>query len=453
MQAWEEFLQKQETELGFETVKKWLRSLKVLRFDACNLYLEAKDSFQLLWFDEHIKSIAQTTLVNGNNRQIKIHISIANTPTALPKTRGKGKFFQDSEKPFQLTFDELDPNCQFNYFVSSEENKLPLKLLNEISGSLSNNKLPLDSFNPIYIHGSSGSGKTHLLMSLAQIYRSRGLKTVYARAETFTDHVVTAIRAGQMSMFRQAYRTADILLIDDVHVFSRKGATQEEFFHTFNTLHLDNKQIILTSNCSPQELTLIEPRLVSRFEWGIVLPLKLLETTEELSKLLKTKSDALKFHLPSKISDFLIETFPSNPKNLVKAFEALVLRLHLGQEHSIQGLTLPAVKALLADLIDDEQKHVLTPIKIVQTVADHFEIRYEDILSKAQTKECVLPRQIAMCLCRNKLKIPFMKIGEIFSRDHSTVMASVKHVQKALDENMTSITNIWYPLLKKLESQ
>ena len=453
MQAWEQFLQKQETELGFETVKKWLRSLKVVRFDACNLYLEAKDSFQLLWFDEHIKSIAQTTLVNGNNRQIKIHISIANAPPPSNKTRGKGKFFQDSEKPFQLTFDELDPSCHFKYFVTNEENTLPLKLLSEITGSLSNSKLPLNSFNPIYIHGSSGSGKTHLLMSLAQIYRSQGLKTVYVRAETFTDHVVTAIRAGQMSMFRQAYRTADILLIDDVHVFSRKGATQEEFFHTFNTLHMDNKQIILTSNCSPQELTLIEPRLVSRFEWGIVLPLKPLQTTDELLNLLNTKSNALKFHLPSKISDFLIETFTSNPKNLIKAFEALVLRLHLGQEHSIQGLTLPAVKALLADLMDEEQKNMLTPIKIVQTVADHFEIRLEDILSKAQTKECVLPRQIAMCLCRNKLKIPFMKIGEIFSRDHSTVMASVKHVQKALDENITSITNIWYPLLKKLESQ
>jgi chromosomal replication initiator protein len=288
-------------------------------------------------------------------------------------------------------------------------------------------------------------------MSLTQAFRAKGLKAIFVRAETFTDHVVTAIRAGEMSLFRQTYRNTDVLLVDDVHVFSRKGATQEEFFHTFNTLHLEGKQIILSANSSPQELQLIEPRLVSRFEWGIVLPLKQLEN-EELVKMLRIKAHALNFVLPLKMEEFLIETFTSSPKALIKGFEALVLRLHLDSHHSIHSLSLPAVKNLLFDLIMEEQRSVITPPKIIQAAAEHYGIRQEDILGKAQTRECALPRQIAMHFCREKLKMPFMKIGDLFSRDHSTVMASVKHIQKCLEEDLSEVASAWHAILKKLQS-
>ena len=127
----------------------------------------------------------------------------------------------------------------------------------------------LGAFNPIYLWGGSGSGKTHLLMALTHAFKQRGLNALYARAETFTEHVVAAIRSSEMQSFRKAYRHVDVLLIDDVHVFARKDATQEEFFHTFNTLHTSGRQIILTSKCAPSLLQEIEPRLISRFEWGI----------------------------------------------------------------------------------------------------------------------------------------------------------------------------------------
>ncbi len=451
MRAWEQFLQLQEAELGVETVQKWLRSLKIQRFDACNLYLEAKDSFQALWFEEHIRAKAQIKLVDGNNKRIKIHLSVTNSPPTVKKSRAKAKTTKDpSTPPFQLSFDELNPSCLFEYFVLNQENQLTLKLLHELAGVLNQSTVFLGTFNPIYLYGSTGSGKTHLLMSLAEAFSTQGLKIIYVRAETFTDHVVTAIRAGEMSTFRQAYRNIDVLLVDDVHVFSRKGATQEEFFHTFNTLHLEGKQIILTANCSPQELQLIEPRLVSRFEWGIVLPLKPLQESE-LRHMLQVKARALNFNLPSKIIDFLLEEFISNPKALIKAFEALVLRLHLDSDHFSQTLTVTATKSLLADLITEEQKSAITPPKIIQAVAEHYGIRTEDILGKAQTRECALPRQMAMHLCREKLKMPFMKIGDLFSRDHSTVMASVKHIHKSLEQDHREIAGAWYAILKKLQ--
>jgi chromosomal replication initiator protein len=452
MQAWEQFLQLQEAELGIETVQKWLRSLKIQRFDACNLYLEAKDSFQALWFEEHIRSKAQIKLFNGNNKRIKIHLSIANTPAPPKKNKEKFKKKEEGAPPFQLSFDNLDPICLFDNFVVTEENTVVHQLLKEIADLSSPNKqtAKLGTFNPLYLYGASGAGKTHLLMSLAHAFQTQGLKTLYVRADTFTDHVVSAIRAGEMSIFRQAYRNIDVLLVDDVHVFSRKGATQEEFFHTFNTLHLEGKQIILSANCSPSELQLIEPRLVSRFEWGIVLPLKCLKP-DEMQNLLASKAKTLHFPLPFKISEFLIETFTSSPKALIKALEALILRLHLDSRNPTSALTIPAAKTILSDLVIEEQQSAITATKIIQGVAEQYGIRTEDILGKAQSRDCVLPRQIAMHLCRYQLKLPFMKIGDLFSRDHSTVMSSVKQIQKALDQDDPEIATSWRTILKKLQ--
>lgn len=449
MRAWEEFLKQQESELGLETVQKWLSNLKVVRFDACNLYLEAQNSFQLLWFKEHIQKKAQSTLLNGNRKPIKVHISLVNASPFSPPTPPK-KLRKPETTPFKLIFNELNTHCTFeNYVVSSDSNLLAYEILKVVSGQSQEKKtLPSGGYNPIYIHGESGSGKTHLLMSAAQIYRSKGLKTIFARAETFTDHVVSAIRAGEMSAFRQSYRNIDVLIIDDIDVFARKGATQEEFFHTFNTLHLEGKQIFLSANCAPQQLQFIEPRLISRFEWGLVLSLVPVNQ-EGMRELLNKKASALNFTLPNKIIEYLLETFLS-PKNLVRALEALILRLHLDSQHSIGSLSLARIKELLADLELDEQKSALTPRKIVHVIAEQYGIRVEDILGKCQTRECSLPRQLAMHICRHLLKLPFMKIGDIFSRDHSTVITGIKQIQKALDQDNRDIAGTYHFLLKKL---
>lgn len=449
MQAWEQFLLQQEAELGSQTVRKWLRSLKMQRFDACNLYLEAKDTFQVLWFEEHIRAKAQAHLFNGNHKKIKIHLSVANSVSDLKKNKKQAGVNKDAKTaPFKLQFDTLDPHCLFEHYVAGQDNGMALQVLHELAGLLP----AKESYNPIYLYGPSGCGKTHLLMSLAHCFQARGQNCLYVRGELFTDHVVTAIRAGEMSTFRQAYRKADILLVDDVHVFSRRGATQEEFFHTFNSLHLEGKQIVLSAHCSPQELQLIEPRLVSRFEWGITLPLKPL-STQELKTILQAKANALKFSLPSKISDFLVETFNTNPKYLIKAFEALILRLHLDSHHSIHGLSAIGAKTLLADLIAEQQKIAITPPKILQAVAEYFGIRIEDILGKSQARDSVLPRQIAMHFYRTKLKMPFMKIGDLFARDHSTVMTSIKHIQKSIDADVQEIVDALQIIDKKLQNR
>ncbi len=456
MRAWDNFLKTQEKQLGVKTVDRWLRTLRVIDFDACNLYLEAKDTFQVMWFEEHIREKVMSSLVNNNNKSITIHL---NTPQGTSTKKAHTSKKKPPPPPeFTIAFDELNPFCTFNNFISSDANLLAYKLLCKITNydPISETIIPseneLAAFNPIYLFGGEGSGKTHLLHATAHALESQDLKVVCIRAETFTEHVVTAIRAGEMSTFRNAYRNIDILLIDDVHVFSRKGATQEELFHTFNTLHLAGKQIILSANCSPQELQYIEPRLVSRFEWGIVLPLDPLPQ-KDLQKVLIKKAEALDCVLHPKVRDFLLSTFQNSTKTLTRAFEALILRHYLKLEKEKRPsspITVQVAKHLLHDLIEEEEKAALTPQKILRIVSEYFGIRQEDILSKTQTRDCVLPRHLAMYICRTKLKTPYIKIGDIFSRDHSTVMSSVKLVKKGMDSDDKEIIGAYNCILKQL---
>ncbi len=452
MKAWEEFLAKQEAELGKETIVKWLRPLKVVRYDAGNLYLEAKDSFQAMWFEEHVRPKLAAGFLNNNGRKIKIHLEIG-ARNFTPATRFKGKqetsnkVVAEKLQKFRLQFDTLDPLATFENYLSHEALEVSYRLLKEAAESV------VPAFNPIYIYGGPGCGKTHLLMAFTQAARDRGIRAVYVRAETFTANLIGAIRIGEMKAFREAYRAIDCLLIDDAHIFSKKGATQEELFHTFNTLHLSSKPIIISANCHPQELQAIEPRLVSRFEWGIVLPLEMIPK-EDRGKLLSKKAECLNYPLHPKILQFLLETFTSSPKALLRGLEALILRSHLNQgtgKLSFIPMTVPLAKHYLADIIGEEEQAAITPQKVVQAMAEQYGIPIEDIMGKAQSRDCALPRQIAMWICRNSLKMPFTKIGDLFERDHSTVMTSVKGIQKEVEKADSEVAITVGRILKKLQ--
>lgn len=437
MKAWDDFLKQLETELGADTVNKWLRPLKIQRFDACNLYLEAPDAFKSMWFEEHMRHNIHERLVNNNNKKIKVHLKVRDVaPIEKNGQKSKKPIPQSAPPPFSLTFDGIAPQALFAHFITAPANLLAYKLLLEAT------TVQPPPFNPIFLFGRAGMGKTHLLMATAAAMREQGKRVIYVKGETFTEHVVKAIRAGEMQEFRKVYRNIDALLIDDIEIFARKSATQEEFFHTFNTLHVEGKLIVLSAGCSPGELRFIEPRLVSRFEWGIVVPIQGLEP-DKLRDVLLQKAAHLNLTLFDDVITFLLERFPHNLPALVRATEALVLRFHLNQGVSKRPPSPPSlaeVKHALRDLIEEEEKAVLTPSKIIKAVAEYYGILMDDILSKSQARECAVPRQIAMLLCRQELGLPFMKIGDIFSRDHSTVMASVKQIQKGIESKNHEIS-------------
>lgn len=473
MQAWSDFLQSLEDQLGAKTVQRWLHPLKVMRFDACNLYLEAKDSFHALWFEEHIRDKVSRELVNHSGKPIKVHLSVAESKGKEQKNDKKdkgGKELPSAGKaampkgpgPFSLGFEALHPHATLEHFAPTSATLLPFKLLchtagcNPATGQYDIAAAPeLGAFNPIYVYGPKGTGKTHLLMGITEALRRHGIQSLYVRAATFTEHFVAAIRAGQMNAFRHAYRTNDVLIIDDAQTFCGKAATQEELFHTFNTLHVANRQIILSANCAPSELHQVEPRLISRFEWGITLPIPFLEI-KQLRTILQKKMETLHFPLHPSVVEFLLEAFVDST-SLVQALEALILRSHLQKQGGVHlsstQVTLSQAKYYLNDLLRSYAEQSLTPEKILGAVGQTFGIKRDDIMGKGKSREYVLARQLAMYLCRMRLKLPFKKIGEFFNKDHSTVMASVKLIQQGLDENLEGICSAYHSLSRHLQQQ
>lgn len=430
MQAWQAFLETLQKELGEEVVEKWLLPLQPVHFDACNLYLEAQDSFQVGWFEEHIRPRLKRHFRNNNNHPIKVHLT-------LNEQDSDGKQDEAGEKspvaaPLIFAPDSLLPEATLSNFIPGEANEILFKFISALTGQSEEPAITPGSFNPVYIYGEGVTGKTHLLMGVAHAFIEKGLRVIYSRAETFTEHVVGAIRSGRMQEFRKAYRHADVLIIDDIQILARRGATQEELFHTFNALHTAGKQIVISGSCPPQLLQAIEPRLISRFEWGITLRLEKL-TGLDTHKLLHKKLEDADFPLNEEVSRFLIKNFGTNPRSLLRSVEALMLRTHMRNLRSSWQVDANSAKEMLKDLLEEESKEAVSPQTIIQAVAEFYGIPSNEILGKSQAQNCVLPRQIAMHLCRQELKIPYLRLGELFHRDHSTVMSSVKQVQKKLD--------------------
>jgi chromosomal replication initiator protein len=406
MEAWDEFLQAIEKTFGRDTINQWVRPLKIHKFDARNLYLETTDSLQIEWFEEHIRPRLKSEFYNNNGRPIQVHFA---KPT-LTKTT------ESSPSTYRILADRLDPELSFENFIVCQENKMAAHILRN------------PTFNPIYISGPKHTGKTHLLTSTALNLQAQGKKVFYVRAETFTSHVVQAIRLGLMRQFREIYRSIDVLLVDGIDFLAGKNATQEEFFHTFNTLHTIGKQIIISASTSPAHLTQIEPRLMSRFEWGISLQIG----PPPPSLLLASKALLWKAPYSEELLAYIAKTFYKDP---LLALQALMLRAK-------GPITVSTATGLLQDLISEEKEKSISPEKIITKTAHYFGILPEDILGKSQSKEHSLPRQIAMFFCREELQLSFQKIGTLFGRDHSTVMANVRGVKQNIEENKIDLKEL-----------
>ncbi|MCB1107961.1 MAG: chromosomal replication initiator protein DnaA [Chlamydiia bacterium] len=418
MKQWSKLLEELDRELGTETVNQWLRPLKIVKFDAGNLFLDAADSFQVNWFKEYLAPLLPKRLLTGTGKAIKVHLTVKGG-AADGKEKGESK---EEEDPFAPS--ALEPHATLESFISSSKDNLPYNLLKEIAEE----KLSLGKYNPIYIYGPKGCGKSHLLMATARMLKEKGKKCFYVRSDTFTEHVIRAFRSTSLQEFRKVYREIEVLIIDDVQLLSRKATTQEELFHTFNRLHTSGLQIILGSSVAPRLLEEIEERLISRFEWGITFSLSPPTEADRLL-ILEKRAESLSLPLSYELKEYLFTSF-KNLNSLIKALEALALRL----PYKATPPDLEIAKSYLKDLIEKEKEILITPEKILKAVANAFGIKTEDILGKGQSKEQALPRQIAMYLCRKKLNIPFLKLGQFFSRDHSTVMTSVKRVEKGIEK-------------------
>ncbi len=320
----------------------------------------------------------------------------------------------------------VNPRHSFQSFVVGPSNHFAQ------AACLAVGKAPGRTYNPLFIHGGSGLGKTHLMHAVGQMMLADRVdaRIVYVTSEHFTNKFIHAVMNNALVAFRNRFRKADVLLIDDVHFFAGKESTQEEFFHTFNRLMDSHRQIVLTSDRPPSELSGLEKRLVSRFEWGMLAGLSPPEIETRIA-IVRKKLQAISAKLSDEIIQFIADRITTN----VRRLEGAIMRLASYSTLSGEPLTLEAASRHVADLLQDETKTMVTIEGVQREVSNTFDIRVADMTSKRRPASIAFPRQIAMFLCRSMTKASLKEIGEAFNRDHGTVIHAVKRVTRELEKD------------------
>jgi chromosomal replication initiator protein len=323
----------------------------------------------------------------------------------------------------------LNPKYSFDTFVVGSSNQFAHAAARAVGES------PARSYNPLYLYGGVGLGKTHLLHAIGhQIERRQpGLHLLYLTAEQFVNQLINALRFKTMPAFRERYRSIDVLLVDDIQFLANKERTQEEFFHTFNALYTSQKQIVLSSDCSPRNIQQIEERLRSRFEWGLIADIQPPDLETKVA-ILRRKADIDKAELPDDVALFIAQQVRTN----VRELEGLLNRVVAFASLTGKPLSLELAKETLRDILPDDGRRA-TAAEIIKFVARHYGLRVGEIKSKSNSKQIAFPRQVAMYLCKQMTELSYPEIGRQFNdKHHSTVMYSVEKIEqlKATDGDL-----------------
>ena len=342
----------------------------------------------------------------------------------------------------------LNPKYTFDTFVVGSNNKFAH------AASLAVADKPGQIYNPLFLYGGVGLGKTHLMHSIAHsiLTKDKTKKVLYVTSETFTVELIDAIRGinnTTVNDFREKYRNIDVLLIDDVQFIIGKEGTQEEFFHTFNTLHGANKQIIISSDRPPKEIETLEARLRSRFEWGLIADISAPDYETRMAILRKKEeTDGYKFN--DDVIQFIASNVKSNIRELEGALNKLIAYSNL-ERKNIREITVEIAEEILRDILLPNEKREVTPELIIQTVAEHYGITMTDIAGNKRNNEIVIPRQIAMYLCRKMTDASLKSIGSLLGkRDHTTIINGQKKIEEEIKSNNSSVKNNIDIIMKKI---
>ncbi len=339
----------------------------------------------------------------------------------------------------------LNPKYKFDSFVVGSNNKFAH------SASLAVAESPGEAYNPLYLYGGAGLGKTHLMHSIGHfiLEQDPNKKVLYVTSENFTNEVIESIRSGNaaaMTKLRDKYRTVDVLMVDDVQFIIGKESTQEEFFHTFNVLHSAGKQIILSSDRPPKEMETLEERFRSRFEWGLIADIQAPDYETRMA-ILRKNAESYEKKINEEIINYIATNIKSNIRELEGAFNKIIAFVRLNNI-SAEDLTIQVAEEALKDIIYPDKQKEVTPTLIMNVVCEHFGVKYEDINSKKRNSEFVVPRQVFMYLCRNLTAISLEGIGKLVGdKDHSTVKHGIDKINKDLKTNEELRTKI--EVLKK----
>ncbi len=428
--TWNAIAKALKADVSTDTYDRWFKDIDLVELDPKQLTLRVPNNIYQLWIETNYISLlrAAVLLVLHAEREIRFVFAGASTETApLPAPAPAAALVPDTNSTTDTRATGMNARNTFNAFVVGTNNQFAHAACKAVADA------PARTYNPLFIYGGVGLGKTHLMHAIGQaIAAKKKTKVVYITSESFTNEFIDAIQNNTLVKFRKRYRQADVLLIDDIQFLADKGRTQEEFFHTFNTLFDGHKQIVLSSDRPPSEIANLETRLVSRFEWGLTAELQAPDIETRLA-ILGKKAQGMEISLPREILEFLATRIRTNVRRLEGALMRVAGYVSLNEGRVPD---LETIEHLLKDILHEEARRAITIDQIQKRVAEHFDVRIADMTSKRRPANIAFPRQIAMFLARELTKISLSEIGDAFGgRDHGTVLHAHRLVKGRIQKD------------------
>lgn len=408
--------------LSRDVYDRWIAVIEAQSLTTDTLVLGVQNNFYQSWLEENYLPLIEDALAAVHGQRLKITFDVlreASRPAAVPEASEPVPVPLVKEKPAVAPVrQQLNPKYTFDTFIIGPSNSFPH------AASMAVAQSPGRAYNPLFLYGGTGLGKTHLMQAIGHHVQANNKQSVcYLSCETFTNEYIDALQRKALVQFRKKYRTVDLLLLDDVQFLGGKERMQEEFFHTFNALHHASKQIVLTCDRPASEIPGLEHRLVSRFEWGLVTQLEQPDVETRIA-ILRRKQEEMKVQLPDEVINYLAEHVRSN----IRRLEGALVRAVSYASLTGRALSVEVVENLLRDTLDQEKESTLTVEEIQKVVADYFDIRMADMTSNRRPQNIAFPRQVAMYLCREMTRQSLPTIGAAFSRNHATVLHACRLV-------------------------
>lgn len=479
--TWEQMLTKLEVPLSKLTCDTWLKSIVPLSITPTILELGTPKGFMKEWIDSRYIPCLEDAARQVTNLQLSVVITnldtdsepiaepILETPTVAREPYPQAPTYEPSAEPgLQTSLEELNlppqptknsakaaanpfiddtfslnPKYVFETFVTGNSNRFAHAAALAVAES------PALVYNPFFMYGGVGLGKTHLMHAIGHriLKNHPRLRVLYISSEKFTNELINSIRDGNPESFRQKYRNIDVLLVDDIQFLSKKEHTQEEFFHTFNTLHEANKQIIISSDRPPREIQTLEDRLRSRFEWGLITDIQAPDLETRIA-ILRKKALLENLNVPNDVMVYIASRIDNN----IRELEGALIRVMAYASLTNQVVTNELATEALKDVFATGKTKQITLELIQEIVASYFKIKVEELLAKKRTRNLAFPRQIAMYLCRELTDTSLPRIGEMFGgRDHTTVIHAHDKINRERNEDM-KLNNTIKELIKRIEN-
>ncbi|OGO83703.1 MAG: chromosomal replication initiation protein DnaA [Clostridiales bacterium GWC2_40_7] len=414
-----ELLKNELTEISFNT---WIKTIEPLALNSNSIELGAPTDFNKGILESRYAALIRNAIKQISSKEYNINIVVPSQETA-----NRNHHNMENGNNEEVTYSILNPKYTFDTFVIGNSNRLAH------AASVAVAESPAKAYNPLFLYGGVGLGKTHLMHAIGHyiLTQNPASKVIYVSSEKFTNELINAIKDDRNEEFRSKYRNIDVLLIDDIQFIGGKERTQEEFFHTFNALYEANKQIIISSDRSPKEITTLEERLRSRFEWGLTADIQTPDVETRIA-ILRKKAQQEKLYIPNDVLEFIADKVASNIRELEGALNKVIAYSSLTENEISVDLATEALK----EIISANNSRVINSVLIIDTVSRYFDIRPDEFKSKKRNRDISFPRQIAMYLCRDLTDLSLPKIGDAFGgRDHTTVIHGIDKIAEDIHNN------------------